>query len=91
MTADQIASLLELAEAKKGEAGWYSLGQFHLTFHTAFNGASVSFGRIEEVKLAGPLLYARTGRGETHLVRVEDVFAGSVEALKEKGRKAGFA
>lgn len=90
MTADQIASLLELAEAKKGDGGWHSFGQFHVTFHTAFNGASVSFSRIEEIKLVGPLLYAKGGRGETHIVRVEDIFAGTVEALKEKGRKAGF-
>jgi hypothetical protein len=90
MTSDQIASLLELAEAKKGEGGWLELGLHHLTLHTAYNGASLSLARIEGVKLVGPMVHARGPRGEIHVVRVEDVFAGSVEPLKEKGRKAGF-
>jgi hypothetical protein len=42
------------------------------------------------VKLNAPLIYARGARGETHVVRLDDVFAGTIEASKEKGRKAGF-
>jgi hypothetical protein len=90
MTSDQIAALLELAEPKKADGGWLELGQHHLTLHTAYNGASFSLARIEGVKLAGPLVFARSARGETHVVRLEDVFAGSIETMKEKGRKAGF-
>jgi hypothetical protein len=90
MTSDQLAKILELAEARKGEEGWSTLGQYTLTLHTAFNGASISFSKIEEVKLNAPLLYAKSSRGETHVVRVEDIFAGTVETSREKGRKAGF-
>lgn len=90
MTSDQLAKLLELAEARKGEEGWSSLGQYNLTLHTAFNGASISFSKIEELKLNAPLVYAKSGRGETHVVRLEDIFAGTIEASREKGRKAGF-
>jgi hypothetical protein len=90
MTADQLAKLLELAEARKGDEGWVSLEQYTLTLHTAFNGASISFSRIEEVKVTAPLLFAKSTRGETHVVRVEDIFAGTIEASREKGRKAGF-
>ena len=90
MTADQLAKLLELAEAPKGEDGWSKLGQYTLTLHTAFNGASLSFSRIEEIKLAAPLVYAKNSRSETHVARLEDIFAGTIEASREKGRKAGF-
>lgn len=90
MTGDQLAALLEVAEASKLDDGWSSLGKFNLTLHTAFNGASLSLGKIESVRVAAPLVYAKTTRGETHVVRLEDVFAGTVEASRESGRKAGF-
>jgi len=90
MTTDQLAKLFELAEAKKGEDGWSTLGQYTITLHTAFNGASLSFSRIEEVKISSPLLYAKNSRGETHVARLDDIFAGTIEASREKGRKAGF-
>lgn len=90
MTGDQLAALLKLAEAGKADDGWSSLTQYTLTLHAAFNGASLSLSRIEEVKVAGPLLYAKGSRGETHVVRLDDVFAGTIEASREKGRKAGF-
>jgi hypothetical protein len=91
MTADLIGALLEQSQAAKAEDGWLNLDAYSLTLHTAFNGAALSLSRIEGVKVAGALVYARTSRGETHVVRLEDLFAGSVEASREKGRKAGFA
>ncbi len=90
MTAEQLAAILKLAEAQKAEDGWSNLGQYTLTLHAAFNGAALSLGRIEQVKSAAPLLYAKGSRGEIHVVRLEDLYAGTVEASKEKGRKAGF-
>jgi hypothetical protein len=91
MTVEQLAALLKLAEVgKANDEGWTSLGTYTLTLHTAFNGASLSLSRIEELKQHGPLIYARGARGETHVVRLEDVFAGTIEASREKGRKAGF-
>lgn len=90
MTVEQLKAILELAEAGKGEGGWSTLGQYTLTLHTAFNGAALALTRIEELKQAGPLLYAKSSRGETHVVRLDDVFAGTIEASREKGRKAGF-
>jgi hypothetical protein len=91
MTADLIGALLEQSRAAKAEDGWLNLDAYSLTLHTAFNGASLSLARVEGVKIAGPLVYARTSRGETHVVRLDDLFAGSIEASREKGRKAGFA
>ena len=90
MTADQLTNLLKLADAGKTEDGWASLGKYTLTLHTAFNGAALSLAKIEAVKVAAPLVYAKSTRGETHVVRLEDIFAGTVEASRESGRKAGF-
>jgi hypothetical protein len=90
MTGDQLAALLKLADASKTDEGWVSLGQYTLTIHTAFNGASLSIAKIESLKVAAPLVYAKSVRGETHVVRLEDIFAGTIEASRETGRKAGF-
>jgi hypothetical protein len=94
MTSDHLASLLkallEVADASKVEGGWTSLGQFTLTLHAASNGAQLSIAKIDAVKFAGPLVYAKSVRGETHVIRLEDIFAGTVEASRETGRKAGF-
>jgi hypothetical protein len=53
-----------------------------LTLHTAFNGASLSLSWIEGVKLSG-LVDAKGSRGETHVVRLDDIFAGTIEAPSE--------
>lgn len=90
MTGDQLAALLKLADATKIDDGWSNVGQYTLTLHAAFNGASLSIARIESLKITGPLLFAKSSRGETHVVRLDDVFAGTIEASKQTGRKAGF-
>ncbi len=90
MTGDQLGALLKLAEATKAEDGWSSLGQNTLTLHTAFNGAPLSVARIESVKVSGSLLLAKSARGETHVVVVDNIFGGTIEPSRETGRKAGF-
>jgi hypothetical protein len=90
MTGDQLGALLKLAESAKIDDGWSNLGQFTLTLHTAFNGASLSLTRIESVKTAGTLLLAKTARGEIHVVQLDNVFGGTIEPSRETGRKAGF-
>jgi hypothetical protein len=90
MTGDQLAAVLKLADASKTEEGWTSLGQYTLTIHTAFNGASLSIAKIESVKVAPPLVYAKSTRGETHIVRLDDIFASTIDPSRETGRKAGF-
>ena len=90
MTGDQLGALLKLADASKADDGWSTLGNYSLTLHTAFNGASLSFAKLDSLKVAGPLLYAKSTRGETHVLRLDDVFAGTIEASRETGRKAGF-
>jgi hypothetical protein len=90
MTGDQLGALLKLAESTKIDDGWSKLGQFTLTLHTAYNGASLSLSRIDAVKTAGTLLLAKTSRGEIHVVLLENIFGGTIEPSRETGRKAGF-
>ena len=74
--------MLELAEPKKADGGWLELGQHLLTLHTAYNGASLGLARIESVKLAGPLVFARSARGETHAIDAR--FARTAPSTKTK-------
>ena len=94
MTTDKVAfllqALLEVADANKVEGGWTSLGQYTLTLHAASSGAQLSFAKIDAVKIAGPLVYAKSARGETHVVLLENVCGGTIEPSRETGRKAGF-
>lgn len=90
MTGDQLGALLKLAEAGKGDDGWSTLGKNTLTLHTAYNGASLSLARVEAVKVSGSLLLAKSQRGETHVVLLDNIFGGTLEPSREAGRKAGF-
>ena len=91
MTSDHLAALLALAEATPDTQGWTSFGHGrHLTLHVATGGVSLAVGRIEALKVGGPLVTARTAKGELYVVRLEDIFAGAVEEAGDSSRKAGF-
>lgn len=90
MTSEHLTALLSFAEAKKGSEGWYSLGQRSLVLHVAYNGSALSFSRIESLRSDDGMIFAKTARGEVHVLLLADVFAGTVESTKEKSRKAGF-
>jgi hypothetical protein len=91
MTSDHLAALLALAEATPDAQGYSSLADGrHLTLHVATGGVSLSVGRVEALKVGGPLVTARTAKGELYVVRLEDIFAGAVEGPSNSSRKAGF-
>ena len=91
MTDDHFSALLSAADAKKDGTGWMRTAEARLiSLHLASNGASLSVGRIEAVKLDKGLVRARTVKGEVYVLALADVFAGAVEAPASEGRKAGF-
>jgi hypothetical protein len=92
MTDDHLSALIALCEAgKKDKEGWFHLPEGrHLTLYAAFNGASLSVGKVAELKRDGELVVARTVKGETYMLALSDVFAGAVEASAAQSRKAGF-
>jgi hypothetical protein len=91
MTDEHFAAVLSACEAKKDKEGWHNLPEGrHLTLHAAFNGASLSVGRISALRRDGELVKARTVKGETFIVALADLYAGAVEAPASGSRKAGF-
>jgi hypothetical protein len=92
MTPEHLSLFLAAAEAKKDDQGWMRPKQNRsLTLHVAASGVSLVVGRVEAVKVEGPLLKARTVKGEVFVLALEDVFAGAVDAPSNLDRKAGFA
>jgi hypothetical protein len=91
MTEQHLSALLTTAEAKKASDGWVKPPEGrHLTFYTAFNGASLTVSRVDAVRSEGGLVRARTAKGETFVLALADIFAGSIDASPSSGRKAGF-
>jgi len=92
MTEEHLAALLTAAEAKKDSSGWSKPAEGRLvSLHVASNGASLSVGRIEALKVEKGLVTARSVKGELYVLALADVFAGAVEAPPSEGRRAGFA
>ncbi len=91
MTDDHLSALIAAAEAKKEKDGFYSLPEGrHLTLYAAFNGANLNVSRVSSLKRDGELVLVRTTKGETFILALADLFAGSVEAPSTSTRKAGF-
>jgi hypothetical protein len=91
MTQEHLAALLAAAEAKKDDKGWAKAKTGRLvTLYAAYNGASLTVGRIEALRSDGALVHARTVKDEVYVLQLADVFAGAVEAPPQSSRKAGF-
>jgi len=92
MTEEHLTALLNAAEAKKDDKGWVCAADGRLfTLYVAFNGAAMSVGRVEALRIDGKLVHARTSRGELYVVSLNDVYAGAIEGATATSRKAGFA
>ena len=91
MTLEHWAALLEAAAAKKDDKGYLSLPEGKvLTLYISSGAATLSVQRIEAVRQEQGLVHARTKKGETFVLALEDVFAGAVEESQGSTRKAGF-
>jgi len=91
MTKEHLDALVATACAEKRDDGWQELGTGrHLTLYAAVGGVSLTVNRVTALRLDGPLLHARTQRGEVFVLCLADVFAGAVDEPAEQGRKAGF-
>jgi len=91
MTEAHLEALLVVAEATADDEGWRRPSQGRtMTLHLAHDGAGLAISRVAALRLDRELLQARTAQGEWYVIALADLFAGSVEAPKEGGRKAGF-
>lgn len=92
MTHDMLRTVLETAQAKEVD-GWSQLSEGRLlSLYTARNGVSLTVQKVEAVKSSQGTLFARTNKGETFMLALEDVFAAACDAgtTSTSTRKAGF-
>jgi hypothetical protein len=91
MTSEHLSALLTVANATTDADGWQKPAEGRtFTLHLARGGALLSVSRIATLKTDKGLLFAKSTHGEEYVIALEDVFAGSVEGLKDVSRKAGF-
>jgi hypothetical protein len=92
MTEDHLSAIVGAGDGKKDNQGWWVMPEGrHVTLYVASEGSSLTVSKVEAVKLEGTLVKARTVRGETYVLAMEDVFAGQVEPQPQGARRAGFA
>lgn len=91
MTREQIETILKSAGAKSDKEGQALPDASNVTFHTAHDGASLSFQKIEHVRFDGELVHARSSKQAIALA-FADVFAIVVEGAtgQTARRPAGF-
>jgi hypothetical protein len=92
MNQEQLSAILDLLSAKVDKEGWSTFPDGRgLTLYVAHGGVQLTVPRIEAVIAKQGLLRARTAKGETYLLALEDVFAASIEGTPQQARKPGFA
>jgi hypothetical protein len=92
MDAQDFSSFLSSLPITETQDGWSEAPpEHHITLHVGHDGVPLTVSKVEAVKLDGPILRARTRKGETYHVYLADIFAVAVEAPKASERKAGFA
>ena len=93
MTEEMFRAVLDTANAKTDKDGWATLPEGRLmTLYAAHNGVPLTIAKVDGVRTAQSIVRARTSKGDTFLVHVDDLFAAAMDAGAESsaGRKAGF-
>lgn len=93
MTDEMFRAVLETASAKDDKDGWSALPEGRtMTLHAAHDGVQLAISKVEAVKVAQRVVWARSAKGETFVVSLDDLFAAAIDRSKEAsaGRKAGF-
>jgi hypothetical protein len=92
MNQEHLSAILELLSARVDKEGWSSFPDGRgLTLYVAHDGVQLTVSRVEAVVAKAGLLRARTAKGETYLLGLEDIFAASVEAAPTQARRPGFS
>ncbi len=92
MTNDMLKNVLETAQARESD-GWSVLSDGRLlTLYAAHDGVPLTVQKIEAVRVAHAVVHARSVKGETFMVAMEDIFAAAFDAgaTSPATRKAGF-
>jgi len=93
MTDEMLHAVLETAGGKPDKEGWTTLPDGRLmTLYGAHGGVPLTMAKVEAVKVNQRVVWARTSKGETYLIGLEDLFAAALDRGHEAqaSRKAGF-
>jgi hypothetical protein len=93
MTDEMLHAVLETAGAKVDKNGWSTLPEGRLmTLYAAHAGVPLTISKVEAVKVSQRITWARSSKGETYVLGLEDLFAAALDRGHEQqlGRKAGF-
>lgn len=93
MTEDMFRVVLETANAKADKDGWTAMPEGRMmTLYAAHNGVQLTVAKVDKVKTGGSVIKAKTSKGDTFVLALEDLFAAALDAGSESpaGRKAGF-
>jgi hypothetical protein len=85
--------VLETAGAKADKDGWTALPEGRLmTLYAAHSGVPLTIAKVEAVKLSQRVAWARSAKGDTYVIGLDDLFAAGLDRGHEAqaGRKAGF-
>jgi hypothetical protein len=92
MTDEMLRAVLETATAKDKD-GWSALPEGRLlTLYAAHAGVALTVAKVEAVKVSQRIVWARSAKGETSVLNLDDLFAAAVDRGNDPqaGRKAGF-
>jgi len=90
MELSHLKTLLELAGTDEQD-GWRVLkDERTITLHLATQGVGLNVTKIRRIRHEGELLCAENQNGDTFVINLVDVFAGSVDPANKGSRKAGF-
>jgi hypothetical protein len=91
MTQEHLSALLEIMEAKADKEGWSTLPDGRsFTLYAAHDGVALTVAKVEAISPKGPLVRARTAKGEKYVFALDDLFAVSADSAPAQARKAGF-
>jgi hypothetical protein len=93
MTEEMFRVVLEGANAKSDKDGWATLPDGRLmTLYVAHNGVQLTVAKVDRVRPASGIIKARTSKGDTFVLAIEDLFAAALDGGAESSaaRKAGF-
>ena len=92
MTRDQVHMLLNALPSTKADDGCFSPPtERSLTLYASHDGVGLTVSKVDGVYVDHDMLRARTSKGETYMLSIEDLFAVSLDAPSALGRKAGFS
>jgi hypothetical protein len=93
MTEEMFRVVLETANAKSDKDGWNTLPEGRMmTLYVAHHGVQLTVAKVEALRSASSIVRARTSKGDTFLMALDDIFATALDAGSEShaARKAGF-